>query len=234
MQNILLVEDSADFVLIVQKTLSTSFEVVVAKTYDEAKRNLSQREFDLLLFDIGIPGKSGLELFAELSSFERNSSAPVIFLTGKNDISTKLTAFSMGAEDYLVKPFDPLELKARVEAKLKKAQAFRERGETIAKGDLQILVSLQRVKLTEGTSQEEIDLTTTEFKILTQLARQEGKAFSRDELKVSIWGQSTHVTDRTVDVHISTLRKKLRYKSVYIESVRGIGYRFRVPTQKVA
>ncbi len=233
-QRILLVEDGADFILVVQKTLSTFFDLSVAKTYDEARMQLNQQEFDLLLFDINIPGKSGLELFAELSTFKHNASTPVVFLTGKSDISTKLTAFSMGAEDYLVKPFDPLELKARVEAKLKRARALKVVGETISKGDMQILVSLQRVKLLEGSAQEEVDLTSTEFKILAHLARQEGKTFSREELKTSVWGQTTHVTDRTVDVHVSTLRRKLKHKSVYVESVRGVGYRFRVPARKAA
>ncbi len=233
MQQILLVEDGQDFVLIVEETLSSSFALTVARNYEEAVQKLEAIDFDLILLDISLPGKSGMELFASLADLKKNTHTPVIFLTGKSDTPSKIAAFSMGAEDYIVKPFDPMELKARVQSKLKKAIAIKESGETINKGDLQIVVSLQRVRVVSENPILEIDLTSTEFKILSHLARQEGRVFSRDELRSIIWG-NTVVSDRTIDVHVSALRRKLKLKSTYIESVRGTGYMFRTSIRRAA
>jgi DNA-binding response OmpR family regulator len=150
-----------------------------------------------------------------------------MFLTVKTNIADKITGFSLGADDYIVKPFEPLELRARVEAKLsrrwrKSAQAT----EVINKGDLRISLGEQKAFLIINHESTDLGLTPIEFKLLYQFVTNEGKVLNRRQLMTSVWGKDISVEDRTIDRHISSLRKKLQKRARYIDSIYSLGYVF--------
>jgi two-component system catabolic regulation response regulator CreB len=242
MADILLVEDSKDCQILVKETLSKVAHVRIATSLQEARIALSRERFDLILLDLSLPDGDGLEFFSQIQS--RNADLgeiPVIFLTGKSETAMQVTAFSMGADDYIVKPLRPIEFRARVEAKLKKIAHAKQSETLIVRGDLRIELGTQRASILASSSQgpaggqgerRELDLTGREFKLLYHLARREGTVFSREELIAAVWGESVHVLDRTVDTHIYTLRKKLGDYSFYIESEVGLGYRLNTARAK--
>jgi DNA-binding response OmpR family regulator len=201
-------------------------QVDMAATAKDALDLIEQGTYDIILLDVHLPDQDGFELFMHLQSLPRSKDTPVIFLTGQDDVSDKVTAFTLGAEDYIVKPFNPLELRARIDAKLKRALSARH-SENILALDALTLNSPQRKAfvLSEGKSKD-IHLSHLEFSLLWHLAKSPDRIFSRDHLLNSIWGNDVYVADRTVDVHICGIRKKLGSLSQVIESVPGVGYRF--------
>ncbi len=226
MKSILLIEDAVDYQLMVKKAFSNAeIELTVAETAAQGRALLAERQYDLLLLDLVLPDGGGLEFMSYLQSDERLSDIPVILLTGTTDVGTKVAAFSLGAEDYISKPFNPLELRARVEAKLKKSTKRQAPVEAMSLGDLTIHLAEQRAYCLEGGSKREIALTGREFKILAYLARNPERVFSRDQILSAVWGENIHILDRTVDTHICALRKKLGSLGHYIESLPGTGYR---------
>lgn len=146
----------------------------------------------------------------------------MICLTGKTGVSDKVTAFSLGADDFVQKPFDPLELKARVDAKIKKAQRREGTGTWLMAGDLKIDLSGFRVF---SPDEREIELTGTEFRLLAHLIRHPEMVFSRNQLLTAVWGDDGAVFDRAVDVHICSLRKKVGPFGLTFKSVPGVGYK---------
>jgi two-component system catabolic regulation response regulator CreB len=222
MPQVLLVEDAKDCQVIVRETLAKVAEVKIAPTLGEARALLRRERFDLMILDMNLPDGDGLEFFSEIQSQE----VPVIFLTAKGEAAMQVTAFSLGADDYIVKPLRPIEFRARVEAKLKKLAHRRSIDTTLVRGDLRIELGAQRATLVgEGGERRDLDLTGREFKLLYHLARHEGTVFSREQLIAAVWGESVHVLDRTVDTHVYTLRKKLDTHAHYVESEVGLGYR---------
>lgn len=198
-------------------------------TYEEAVQVIQSREFELILLDVSLPGKDGFELCAYLQSHPKTKNVPVIFLTGMGEVTSKVTAFSLGAEDYITKPFNLLEFRARIDARLKKARAHSAGDEAPIRGEIELNLASQRALRIEGEKRVDLGLTPMEFKILHYLVRNEGRVLSRDQILNTVWGQNIHVFDRTVDTHISTLRKKLGPKASLIRSVPGSGYGFFLP-----
>ena len=147
---------------------------------------------------------------------------PFVFLTGNNDVGSKISAFSLGADDYIVKPFHLLELRARIENKLKKRNSGKETFLTI--GPFVFDVQYQKIK-TQGGKME-FSLTAREFKILLLMGKNPERTFTREEILKKIWGENVYVTNRTIDAHICYLRKKLTPYSSCIESIPSEGYRF--------
>jgi two-component system alkaline phosphatase synthesis response regulator PhoP len=228
MPKILLVEDATDFQLLVKETLSKSANVRIASTIAEARAALAKEKFELLILDLSLPDGDGMEFFSQMQGERLTEDTAVIFLTAKSETAMQVTAFSLGADDYVVKPFKPLEFRARVEAKLKKQAQLRQHETVLIRGDLRIELGKQRAFIVAGQDQEEkqaLELTGREFKLLYHLAKNEGTVFSRDQLISAVWGSDVHVLDRTVDTHVYTLRKKLGPYSRYIESEVGMGYR---------
>ncbi len=222
---ILLVEDSEPYQKVVIRSLSHC-DVRIAGTVDEALAMLGQSEFDLILLDISLPKRDGYSLLSELKAGPSGEVPPVICLTGKTDVTDKVTAFSLGADDYLVKPFDPIELRARVDSKLSKRNRNQQKTATIHAGNIEIDSSRHRVFINESGNKVEVLTTQTEFKLLAYLAKSPGRAYTRDQLLVAAWGEDADVLDRVVDVHLCSLRKKLKNQSHCIQAVPGIGYRF--------
>lgn len=220
MKSILLIEDSVSFQTIVKHLLS-NHSVIVTDDPDMVFPLLSSRDVGLILLDISLPKKDGYTILSELKVSEF-SEIPVICLTGRSEISDKISAFSLGADDYIQKPFDPLEFKARVDSKFLKSQKADQVKNTITIGDIRLDMLSHRVMTLDNV---EISLTQTEFKILSCLCKHPGNVFSREQLLSIVWGDEGAVFDRTVDVRISSLRKKLFRQQIKIKSVIGVGYK---------
>lgn len=173
---------------------------------------------DLVLLDVTLPDGDGYDVFASLRGEGLGTQIPVVFLTGRGAPQDKVRAFTLGADDYVVKPFEPLELRARVEARLAK----RHSPAILNRGPLRLDPARMRVDLVDGGV---LDLTPNEFRVLFRLAEEPGRARSRDELLRALWGD-TAVTPRTIDTHVYSIRTKLGEQRACIETVSRVGYRF--------
>lgn len=224
---LLLVEDNEVIRVLAANTLK-EFSLSMASTLKEAQSLMQNNNFDLILLDIGLPDGDGLAFLSQLSSASEIQT-PVIILSAQADITNKVTAFSFGAEDFIAKPFDPIELKARVAAKLKKLGQAKANAGVITIGDLLITVSKQKVVVqgsgSDGVEQIPVDLTALEFKLLLALAKNPESICSREHLLLEVWGNDLSVTLRSVDTHVAHLRKKIHKSKVKIDTVIRSGYR---------
>jgi DNA-binding response OmpR family regulator len=226
MKNVLLVEDNPDLQALIAADLSELYRVTTASNLAEAHQALHRESFALILLDVGLPDGDGFRFCAHLKSGKATRHLPVIFLTGSAELNDKVMGFTLGADDYLTKPFHFQELRLRIEARLRAGSPLSPRSEpssTVAAGNLRIDLHSHRARIGEDLS---LELTPVEFKLLTWLTRHLDEVFTRQQLIQSIWGGDIHVTARTVDTHVSNLRKKLIACSHAIHSVHGIGYRF--------
>ncbi len=225
---ILLIEDSKDYQILISETLSPH-SVRIAGSAKDALHELHQTSFDLILLDIGLPDKSGFTLLSEIQSNPTSASIPIICITGKNGVSDKVTAFSLGADDYLPKPFDLAELKARVDSKLMKYFRQNESTHVIRIGNLKLDLNSHLVTISgQGESGEEILLTQTEFKLLVLFSKHPSRLFTRQKILQEIRGNSIKVSDRVIDVHLCSLRKKIKDSNLRITPVTGEGYRLTI------
>jgi DNA-binding response OmpR family regulator len=222
---ILVVDDAEDHQQVVRKVLDRLCRVVPAFTLAEAERELAKNPFDLILLDVTLPDGDGFSFFAKLRTQEHTSGIPVIFVTSKTDTPNEAMGFSLGAEDYVVKPVDPARLRARIEARLRMIQSRQERELQLCKGDIKLSVSLQRAAIIQEGREVPISLTPVEFKLLFHLLRYDDKIFTREQLLTAIWDDASEVFERTVDMHVSKLRKKIAPSFYEIKAVHGMGYR---------
>lgn len=234
MRKILLVEDSADAVALVRHALGNVAQLEWVRTYREAAAQLERNQFDLILLDVTLPDGDGFHLCSILQAEEKFRHLPVILVTSRDSVMDKVMAFSVGADDYVTKPFDPLELRARIEARLRRReQALRALDVAIC-GPIEIDKRSQIATVTEDGETRELELTPIEFKILLLLASKPDVVFSRTAILDSVWGSNVHVFPRSVDTHVSKLRKKLGPKSDCIMSVHGTGYKMERPDERRA
>lgn len=217
---ILLVDDAPEIQFLVRRALDNRYLVETASSLDEAKKALSKGVFDLILLDVMLPDGNGFEFFEQ--SRGQLGSTPVLFLTGVNEVEGKVNAFKSGADDYLVKPVDPRELSARVEARL----ARRGRPQEMVFGDLNVNLDRYEVSLKANGTFKPVDLTPHELKILIRLVQNKGRVLSRNQLIDEAWGAGVHVEERTVDKHVSSLRRKIGNASDFVRTVPGFGYMF--------
>ncbi len=231
MHHILLIEDSPEF----QKAVSTvlrkeDLQLDFASTGKEARERLTLQDYDLILLDVNLPDISGFDLLLEFQQNPKTQNVSVIFLTAADEPTEKVTAFSMGAEDYIVKPFNSLEFRARIQAKLIKLASH---VATITRGDILIdLKAHKAFRLMPNDVKNDLGLTHREYLLLHQLAKSEDQVFSREQLLQAVWGNNIHVFDRTVDVHICSLRKKIGPSGKFIEAVHSAGYRFHISSKR--
>ena len=223
-QKILIIEDEPDIRKTLEYNISREgYEVISASSLSEARHNLESSSFSLLLLDLMLPDGSGLDLFRELKQDKSKSSMPVIILTAKDDEVDKVVGFELGADDYVTKPFSVRELILRVKAVLKRGVSKSDNVEVQRQfGELKIDVDSHEVFVND----EQISLTALEFKLLRQLVDRRGRVQSRDQLLSDVWGYSSDVTTRTVDTHIKRLREKLGDMGKYVQTIRGVGYKF--------
>jgi DNA-binding response OmpR family regulator len=228
MHRILLVEDTPEYQALVQEALvDDATTVTVASTLAEARLLLKDQDFALILLDVTLPDGDGFTFCASLRQEERTRDVPIVFLTGRADVAEKVMGFSLGADDYISKPIHPLELRVRVQTRIKKAQRLSEREESFRVGNLRISLAQQRAFIVvEGSPEALLDLTPVQFKLLVHFARQEDRVFSREDLMNAIRGENVHVSDRTMDTHVSNLRKRIAASDYSIKSIYGVGYSF--------
>jgi DNA-binding response OmpR family regulator len=225
MWKILLVEDSLEVAERVAASLGDDFDVTTVRSALEARDRASRTRFDLVMLDVALPDGAGFELCRWLQQDAASPDTAIVFLAGRSDTEDRIAAFTVGADDYLEHGFDTRELRARVASRLRRLRDLRQRDARLERGDLRLDLARQRAVLVGGEGEEELDLTPHEFRLLFQLARDEERPISRDQLMRSVWGNVV-VYERTIDSHLSNLRKKLGSRSRYIQSVRGVGYRF--------
>jgi len=222
-QTILVVDDERDIVELVRYNLTQAGYRVVSATDGRQAVDLARRERpDLVVLDLMLPVLPGAEVARALKQDEKTRAIPILMLTARGEEMDRVVGFELGADDYVVKPFSPRELVLRVQAILRREEK-KEEDERIIHDPLVIDVGAHVVRL-KG---KEIALTATEFKLLHRLARRPGRAFSRDQLLSEVWGYGGETETRTVDTHMKRLRAKLGSVGDWIETVRGVGYRFR-------
>jgi len=225
-EKILVIEDEEDILALVHFNLvRAGFRVECAMCGEEGFQKARDHQPDLIVLDLMLPGMDGLEVCRRLRKSPDTKGCPIIMLTAKGEETDIVQGLEIGADDYLPKPFSPQVLLARVRAMLRRharAESSHDQDEPIEIFDLFIHPGRNRV-LAAGAP---VDLTYTEFRILLLLAARPGWVFSRSQIVDAIHGDGYAVTDRAVDVQIVGLRKKLGECGRYIETVRGVGYRF--------
>jgi two-component system phosphate regulon response regulator PhoB len=226
--NILVIEDEPD----IRKTLEYNIsreghKVLTAGSIHDAEKILQSQSLSLVLLDLMLPDGSGLDFCRKLKTNSKTESIPVIILTAKDDEVDKVVGFELGADDYVTKPFSVRELLLRIKAVLKRGEVKKDIVEVERQfGDLKIDIESHEVYVDEM----QIELTALEFKLLNQLVETRGRVQSRDQLLSEVWGYSAEVTTRTVDTHIKRLRNKLGSMGKYVQTIRGVGYKFsRIP-----
>jgi DNA-binding response OmpR family regulator len=221
---IAVVDDEADILELVSHHLLR--EGYTVKQFQNGREFLSFTQSllpDLVILDLMLPGADGLEICRILKNSARTSSVPILMLTAKGTEADIVVGLEMGADDYVVKPFSPRELVARVKSILRRASEDKTAGSTITIGPL--MIDTERFEAT--VDGKKLQLTTSEFRILELLARFPGKVFTRDEVikKKRMWGDDKLVYDRTIDVHIKNIREKMGRAGSMIKTIRGIGYK---------
>ena len=224
-KNILVIEDEPDIRKNLEYNLGREGFIVSseASLSDAEKKLQNNNDFSLLLLDLMLPDGSGLDLCKKIKGNPETESIPVIILTAKDDEVDRVVGFELGADDYVTKPFSVRELILRIKAVLKRGQKKEDVVEVGRQfGDLSIDVESHEVHVNNN----QIDLTALEFRLLRQLVDRRGRVQSRDQLLSDVWGYSTEVTTRTVDTHIKRLREKLGPMGKYVQTIRGVGYKF--------
>ncbi|MDC0406341.1 response regulator transcription factor [Gammaproteobacteria bacterium] len=223
-QKILIIEDEPDIRKTLEYNISREgYHVVSASSLLEAKSQIESDSFSLILLDLMLPDGSGLDLCREIKSDKEKSSIPIIILTAKDDEVDKVVGFELGADDYVTKPFSVRELILRIKAVLKRGAEKKETLEVQRQfGELIMDIDSHEVFV----NNEQIILTALEFRLLRQLVDRRGRVQSRDQLLSDVWGYSSEVTTRTVDTHIKRLREKLGTMGKYVQTIRGVGYKF--------
>jgi two-component system phosphate regulon response regulator PhoB len=225
---ILIVEDEPAIAELIAVNLRhNGFQPVWAIDAETAQRELAEVLPDVILLDWMLPGESGLALARKWRSSTRTKGVPILMLTARGDEADRVAGLDAGADDYIVKPFSPRELLARIRAVLRR-RVPESAGGVVKMGDLQLDADTHRVSLAE----KPLKVGPTEFKLLQYLMRHPERVHSRGSLLDKVWGDHVYIEERTVDVHVKRLRESLGEAGSMIETVRGAGYRF-TPTPSV-
>ena len=224
-EKILVVDDEEDILELVRYNLTREgYNVLCASTGEEGLNNAKSKLPDLIILDLMLPGIDGLDVARSLKNDNNTKNIPVIMLTAKGEEADIVTGLELGADDYISKPFSPRILTARVRAVLRRR--------TKPAGSEKEIIEINDIKIHTGrhevlVNDEPVQLTFTEFGILNFLVKRPGWVFTRSQIVDAVKGDDYFVTDRSVDVQIVGLRKKLGSAGRYIETVRGVGYRFK-------
>jgi two-component system, OmpR family, phosphate regulon response regulator PhoB len=221
---ILLIEDERGLTDVLSYNLNREgYETLVAHDGAEGLRKAQMQLPDLVILDIMLPGIDGLEVCRQLRAGKQTAKIPILMLTAKSEEMDQVIGFTVGADDYVTKPFSVKVLLERVRALKRRTDAVPEHGDELE----QMGVTMDKIKHRVTVRGEELDLTPTEFRLLECLLRQPGRAFTRTQLMDFAIEEGALVLERTIDVHIKSLRRKLGPAGDYVETVRGVGYRFR-------
>jgi DNA-binding response OmpR family regulator len=223
MRTILVVEDEAAIARLVRDYLEgAGFTVLLAGDGDTALQLARSAKPDLIVLDLGLPRRDGLDVTREI---RRSSDVPIIVVTARGEETDRIVGLELGADDYVVKPFSPKELVARVRAVFRRTEAKQQTAEVLRVADVEI--DLPRMRVTIGG--RPVDLTPTEFELFSALAREPGRVFTRGQLLDTLHGVAFEAYERAIDAHIKNLRRKIEPTPSaprYIQTVYGVGYRF--------
>ena len=222
-QKIYIVEDEPDIRETLKYNFSNEgFEVFTAPDGEEALSNIKKVLPDVLILDLMLPGVSGLDVCKSIRADDDIRDMSIIMLTAKGEEIDRVIGFELGADDYVTKPFSVRELILRVKVLLKKQRESLVENKLVTFGPIRIDLDAHELRIND----KEIVLTALEFKLLQHLVKRKGRVQTREQLLGDVWGYSAEVTTRTVDTHIKRLREKLGNTSEYIQTIRGVGYRF--------
>jgi two-component system, OmpR family, alkaline phosphatase synthesis response regulator PhoP len=224
MKKILVVEDEAKIASLVRDYLEhAGFEVMTSTDGDAALAEARRSRPDLVVLDLGLPGRDGLDVARALRSF---SSVPIVMLTARGEEPDRIVGLELGADDYVVKPFSPREMVARVRAVLRRTAGLQRQGaEVLRVAEIEIDVPRRRV----AVAGRRVELTATEFELLATLAGQPGRVFTRGQLLEALHGMALESYERAIDAHVKNIRKKIEPvpgRPRYLLTVHGVGYRF--------
>ena len=221
---ILIIEDERGLTDVLTYNLQREgYETLVAHDGQEGLRKAQMQMPDVILLDIMLPGTDGLEVCRILRAGKQTSKIPILMLTAKSEETDQIVGFTVGADDYVTKPFS-------VKVLLQRIRALKRRADSAPEGNGDVIeysgISIDKVKHRVRVNGMDLDLTPTEFRLLECMLRQPGRAFTRAQLMDSAIEEGALVLERTIDVHIKSLRRKLGSECDAIETVRGVGYRF--------
>ena len=226
MKKILLVDDEVDILEFLKYNLEQdNFEVLVSSNGKDALKKIAQNP-DLIVLDIMMPEMDGFEVYEQIKKNKEYQEIPIIFLTAKSGETDEIKGLDLGASDYIQKPISPKKLIARIKSNLRKTPAIEKKSkgsENLKIGTLEIDVEKFEVKV----DSKKKFFPRKEFQLLYFLAQNTGKVINRETLLKEIWGNDVYVIDRTIDVHIRKIREKLGKHSELIETIKGVGYRFK-------
>ncbi len=225
-ERILVVDDEEDILELIRYNLvREGYEVHGVTSGEEGVKAVQREGYDLVILDLMLPGMDGLEVCKTIKAHPGLRHIPVVILSAKGEEADVVTGLELGADDYIAKPFSPRVLTARLKSVLRRGRGAEQKSEaSLLKVD-DLVVNPGRHEVTIGKAP--IELTSTEFKLLHFLAGRRGWVFTRSQIVDAVHGEDYPVTDRSVDVQVVGLRKKLGEYGAYIETVRGVGYRFK-------
>ena len=223
MSTVLVVEDEMEIARVVRDYLvRAGFDVIVVGDADSALASVRSARPDLLVLDLGLPGRDGLDVAREV---RRRSDTPIVMLTARGDEADRIVGLELGADDYVVKPFSPRELVARVRAVMRRSSAAGGTDEVVKAADVEIDTGRMRVRV----GRRAVELTPTEFQLLLTLAREPGRVFTRSQLLDAVHGVAIESYERAIDAHVKNIRRKVETDPRaprYLQTVHGVGYRF--------
>ena len=223
MTTVLVVEDEIEIARVVRDYLAQAgFEVIVVGDGGSALASVRSAKPDLLVLDLGLPGRDGLDVAREI---RRWSNTPIVMLTARGDETDRVVGLELGADDYVVKPFSPMELVARVRAVLRRTRATQLGDDVLRASDVEVDTGRMRVSVAGA----QVELTPTEFQLLATLIREPGRVFTRSQLLDAVHGVAIESYERAIDAHIKNIRRKIEPTPSaprYVLTVHGVGYRF--------
>jgi DNA-binding response OmpR family regulator len=223
-ERVLIVEDDKHISKLVKFNLEkTNYDCAIASSGEKALEALNDQPVDLIILDIMLPGMDGFGICRAIKEKEELKNIPIIMLTAKGEEVDRIVGLELGADDYIVKPFSPRELVLRVKAILKRGKAEEVKKDILSAGD--IVVDIPKHEVT--VKGKPIDLTQMEFKLLVTLMERRSRVQTRERLLSDVWDMGTGVYTRTIDTHVKRLREKLGKSGSLIETIRGLGYKFK-------
>jgi two-component system phosphate regulon response regulator PhoB len=228
-KKLLIIEDDRSLAGVLEYNFEAAgYEVFCAHDGQDGINQARSKQPDAILLDLMIPVIDGIEVCRQLRSENATRQTPIMMLTAKTEETDELIGFSVGADDYVIKPFSVKVLLQRVKSLCRRNERFQTGGSDVVSTSG---ISIDRLKHRASIDGKPIDLTPSEFRLLDTLIRNPGRAFDRSELIDSALGGDALILERTIDVHIRSLRKKLSVHADHVQTVRGVGYRFREPAE---